>query len=98
MLQGDSNAFIFRVLDRPAEALDGRPRGAAEMEKNLEILGLQKGDIFMSDKWGGTVAAMKRLRALSSWSATQPHHEIVNHPAGEIVNCSGYSTNAIEVK
>ena len=53
VLQGDSNAFVFRVLDHPADALDGRPRGAKEMLANLRLIGLRKEDVFVSDKWGG---------------------------------------------
>ena len=98
VLQGDSNAFVFRVLDHPADALDGRPRGAKEMLANLRLIGLRKEDVFVSDKWGGTVLAVKKLRAEKGWPRTKPPHEIVNHSEGEIVNAKGYSTNAIEAK
>ena len=42
--------FIFRVLKHHAEAFDGKPRGPKEMLHNINLLGLRKGDIFVSDK------------------------------------------------
>eukprot|EP00439_Symbiodinium_sp_Y106_P054477 s3618_g7.t1 len=35
--------FLFRILDHPADALDGKPRGHKEMLRNIRSLGLRSG-------------------------------------------------------
>lgn len=89
-------SFVFRILKHPSDCLDGRPRGAAEMLENLRYLDMRKDDVYVSDKWLGTVAAIGRLQAENGWRRFD--HQIVNHSAGEITNRAGYSTNAIESK
>ena len=78
--------FVFRVLKHPNDAYAGRPRGK------------EAGDIFVSDKWGGTLAAVKCIRTMSKLTPLQLPHGIVNHSAGEIKNVRGFTTNAIEAK
>ena len=66
---------------------------------NLKSLGMEKDKhIFVSDKWLGTVAAMKQLRVDEGMTVAQLPHEIVNHSAGEITNSRGFTTNAIEAR
>ncbi|CAE7868885.1 NEK5, partial [Symbiodinium microadriaticum] len=82
----------------PSEAASGKPRGHAEMLDNLGMLGLSKGDIFVSDSWLATFSAVKEFRRQHGLTETTLPHEKVNHSAGEIKNSNGYSTNAIEAK
>ena len=90
--------FIFRILDHPNDACDGKPRGHKEMLKNIQTLGLRRGDIFVSDKWKATVSAFNSYKTVNNFSEADTRHEIVNHSEGEIVNSKGFSTNAIECK
>ena len=90
--------FLFRILDHPDDAYDGRPRGHKEMLRNINSLGIKKHDIFVSDKWKATVSAFKAFREASGLSEFDLPHEIVNHSLGELVNENGFSTNAIEAK
>ena len=90
--------FIFRILKNAEDAHEGKPRGHKEMLTNLSMLGLRKGDIFVSDKWKATLSALKAHRTLHGLSARTLRHEIVNHSQGEIVNQNGFSTNATECK
>ena len=90
--------FIFRILDHPDDALDGKPRGHKEMLKNIQTLGLRRGDIFVSDKWKATVSAFNSYKNTNNFSEADVRHEIVNHSQGEITNSNGFSTNAIECK
>ena len=93
-----STHFIFRILKHPSEAAAGKPRGHAEMLDNLGMLGLSKGDIFVSDSWPATTSAVKAFRRQHELTERTLPHEKVNHSAGEIKNSNGYSTNAIEAK
>ena len=52
----------------------------------------------VSDKWKGTLAAIKAYRQDKGLSERQLPHKIVNHSAGEIISAEGYTTNAIEAK
>ena len=90
--------FVFRILDHPDEAHSGKPRGHGEMLKNINILGLRKGDTFVSDGWKATVSAVKAYRRTHRLSQKDLHHEIVNHSEGELVNSHGFATNPIEAK
>ena len=96
MQGGGRRSFVFRVLKHPSDCLDGRPRGAKEMLENLRSLNMSRNDVYVSDKWGGTVAAVRQLMKENGWRRF--NHQIVNHSAGEITNTAGYSTNAIEAK
>ena len=99
VLQGHVNThFVFRILDHPDEAHSGKPRGHGEMLKNINILGLRKGDTFVSDGWKATVSAVKAYRRTHRLSQNDLHHEIVNHSEGELVNSHGFTTNPIEAK
>ena len=99
VLQGHVNThFIFRILDHPEDAYDGKPRGHKEMVKNLGMLNLKKNDIFVSDKWKATVSAMKSFRREHNFSLSDVKHEIVNHSKGELKNSNGFTTNPIECK
>ena len=93
----DTN-FIFRILEHPSDAMDGKPRGEAEMLANLHLLGLKKGMRVVSDGWLATVAAVKKFRRAKGWSEADLPHEVVNHEKKELVNKNGYSSNAIEAK
>ena len=53
-------------------------------------------DVYVSDKRGGTVAAVKRLKRQPGWLRFK--HQILNRSAGEIANSAGYNTNAIAAK
>ncbi|CAE7228002.1 unnamed protein product [Symbiodinium microadriaticum] len=86
--------FLFRILDHPADDLDGKPRGHKEMLGNLRSLGLRSGDTFVSDKWKSTVSSLKAYRVATR---TLPH-EMVNHIEGEIVSSNGFTTSPIEAK
>ena len=49
VLQGHVNTHvIFRILEHPEDAYDGKPRGRKEMIRNLGMLNLKKNDIFVS--------------------------------------------------
>lgn len=99
VLQGHSRThFVFRILKHAEDAYDGRPRGHKEMLQNLRMLGLRKGDIFVSDSWRATVSAVKGIRQEIGVTPAHLPHELVVHNQGEIVNAGGYSTNAIESK
>ena len=99
VLQGYSSShFIFRILDHPSEAMEGKPRGNAEMMQNYKLLGLRKGDIFVSDSWTASISALKHTRTRLKLTEAQLKHELVNHSKGEIVNERGYTTNPIEGK
>ena len=90
--------FIFRILEHPDDAYDGKPRGHKEMVKNLNMLNLQKNDIFVSDKWLATRSAVKSIRHERHFSASDLNHEVVNHSKGETKNGNGFTTNPIESK
>ena len=88
--------FYLQVLEHPESAFDGKPRGKAEMTKCLEDLGLEKGDILVSDAWKATTAAVKEIQRKLGWTDRDLVHEICNHSKGEIVNANGFSSNQIE--
>ena len=52
----------------------------------------------MSDKWAGTLVAVRKYRQQHGLTEITFPHEIVAHSKGEIVNDGGFSTNAIEDK
>jgi hypothetical protein len=95
-LQGRPDVFHYRILEHPVDAHDGRPRGTEEILTCLHMLNLQKGTILVTDGWKGTAAAIRRFRQQKGWTVRELHHEVVNHSAGEIVNCNGFTTNHIE--
>ena len=98
VVEDHPDMFFFRVLDHAADAYDGKPRGKAEMQKCLEAVGMDKGMVLVTDKWKGTLAAVKNLKLSRGWTDADLVHEIVNHSTGEIVNMHGFSTNQIEAK
>ncbi|CAK0795080.1 unnamed protein product [Prorocentrum cordatum] len=99
VLQGKARThFMFRILEHPADAKDGNPRGHKEMLDNLNMLNVGKGDIFVSDKWGATISPAKAIRHQKGLAQSTLRHEVVNHDDGEIVNAKGFTTNAIESK
>ena len=65
---------------------------------NLELLSMQRGDVFVSDKWRASLSALKEIRRGLGLTEAQLKHEVVNHSDGEIVNKNGYTTNPIEAK
>ena len=80
VLQGHMKThFIFHILEHPDDAYDGKPREPKEMIKNLNMLNLQKNDIFVSDKWLATFSAVKSIRRERHFSASDLNHEVVNH-------------------
>jgi hypothetical protein len=98
-IQGHPELFFFKVMKHVDDAYNGRPRGKEEILENFRELGLEKGKhIVVTDKWLGTVAAIKQLRSDNGWSEAQLRHEIVVHSNGEIVNVNGFTTNAIEAR
>jgi hypothetical protein len=88
--------FFFRVLERPADAEAGRPRGKEEILKCLRCLDLPRKTILVTDGWKATIAAVEELKREKGWGDADLWHEIVNHSAGEIVNVNGFTTNHIE--
>ena len=90
--------FTFRVLKRADEAFDGKPRGHKEMVHNINLLGLRKGDIFVSDKWKATLSALQCFRRDEGFTEQQLRDEIANNSAREITNQNGFCANAIECK
>ena len=69
------------------------------MLTNLHYLGLpneKRKVTLVSDKWRGTIAAIKQYRQDKGWAERDLPHELVDHDAGEIVNSNGYTTNGIE--
>ena len=90
--------FLFRILEHPADALDGKPRGHKEMLRNIRSLGLRSGDTFVSDKWKATVSSLKAYHVETGLTTRTLPHEVVNHSEGEIVNSNGFTTNPIEAK
>jgi hypothetical protein len=99
VLQGKAKThFVFRILAHPLDAFDGKPRGHQEMMTNLEMLGFQKGDIFVSDGWKATRSAVKATRKKLKLTERDLKHQVVVHSDGEIINADGFTTNAIESK
>jgi len=98
VVQNHSEIFMFKVLEHPQDCHDGRPRGKQEILKNLNEVGPTKDTILVSDKWKGTVAAIKQYRLDHGFTESQLPHEVVNHSEGEIKNSRGFTTNLIESK
>ncbi|CAK0897981.1 unnamed protein product [Prorocentrum cordatum] len=94
-VQGRPDVWLFRVLDHPLDAFNGKPRGRDEMLTNMHLL-LKKGTVLVSDSWGATISAVKEFKKLKRWTAKDLRHELVAHSAGEIVNPNGFTTNGIE--
>ena len=68
------------------------------LSNNIRQVAPPKNTIIVSDKWKGTVAAVKQYRTERCFTEAQLPHEIVNHSAGEIINQRGFTTNLIEAK
>eukprot|EP00959_Pyramimonas_sp_CCMP1952_P318988 6674156-Pyramimonas_sp.AAC.1 len=85
-VQGRPDVWPSRVLDHPLEAFNGKPRGRDEMLTNMHLLGLKTGTALVSDSWGATISAAKEFKKLKRWTVKDLRHELVVHPAGEIVN------------
>jgi len=88
--------FLFRVLEHPQDAMDGKPRGQAEILDCLRLLNLQPKTIIVTDGWKATIATVQQLKQEKGWGDADLWHEIVNHSAGEITNAHGFTTNHIE--
>ena len=80
--EGRPDLFLFRILDHPMDAWEGKPRGKREMLDNINALGLYDGEskwILVSDKWTGTLAAVKQYRQDNELTgATFPHDNHVD--------------------
>ncbi|CAK0872465.1 unnamed protein product [Prorocentrum cordatum] len=99
LLQGKARThFMFRILKHPVDAKDGKPRGHKEMKDSLDMLNFDKGNIFVSDKWGATISLVKAIRRQTGLTQNTLRRELVDHDDGEIVNAKGFTTNAIESK
>ena len=83
-------------MEHPEDALDGRPRGASEIKKSLDIVNLPELTTVVSDSWKGTIAAVKRYRRARGYREDVFKHEMVNHSEGVAVKENGYTTNHIE--
>ena len=98
VVEDHPEVFFFKVLEHPQDAFEGKPRGKWELLKAFEELGLEKNDIFVTDAWKGTIAAVQQLKNSQAWCGDDLRHEICNHAQGEIVNQRGFSTNQVENK
>lgn len=54
--------FFFRVLEHPADAEAGRPRGKEEILKCLRCLDLPRKTVFVTDGWKAAIAAVEELK------------------------------------
>lgn len=59
--------FLFRVLEHPQDAMDGKPRGQAEILDCLRLLNLQPKTIIVTDVWKATIAAVQQLKQEKGW-------------------------------
>ena len=83
MLHGQlKDHFVFRMLRDPVEALDGKCGGHKEMMQNPSLLGLRKGDNFVSDKWRDALCAVKPYRKGHPLTYSKLRHEVVHRSAG----------------
>lgn len=100
IVQGYSTKyFVYRILEHPMDSWEGKPRGKEEILQNLYLLGLpHRNVVLVSDKWLGTLSAVRQYRAENGLTERTLPHKIVNHSEGEIVNSDGYTTNGIEAK
>ena len=73
---GRPEHFLFRVLDHPQAALDGKPRGQAEILDCLRLLNLQPKTIIVTDGWKATVAAIKDLKKEKGWTNAQESWDV----------------------
>ena len=67
-----------------------------EMVLKWDTVGLRKGMTVVTDKWLGSVAAIKRIKRREGWTDRDLPHEVVVHSQGEIKNERGFHTNSIE--
>ena len=51
---------------------------------------------FVSDSWGGTIAAVNQYMRDRGYTNRDFKHELVNRNQGEVVNPRGFTTNHIE--
>ncbi|CAK0855516.1 unnamed protein product [Prorocentrum cordatum] len=96
VVQGSPEHFVFRVLEHPEDALDGRPRGKEEMVTNFDTLGLREGMAVATDGWRATIAAVEHIKDRDGWSDRDLKHEIVVHPKREVKHQRGFTTTHIE--
>lgn len=95
-IAGHPEMFLFKILEHPDDAFDGRPRGCKELKACFDLLPLKRDMIVVSDGWRGTLAAINQIKAREGWGARDLRHEVVVHSRGEVVNERGYTTNPIE--
>ncbi|CAK0844951.1 unnamed protein product, partial [Prorocentrum cordatum] len=60
--------------------------GKKELLDNFKELSPPAGVIIVSDKWKGTIAAVKQYRTDAGLTERMLPREVVNHSAGEITN------------
>ena len=75
--------FWFKVLKHPTDAQENKPRGKAELLECFRSMGMKKCDIFVSEGWKGTKAAIHQMRVDMNWSEDDLLYELCNHSAGE---------------
>ncbi|CAK0832927.1 unnamed protein product [Prorocentrum cordatum] len=73
-------------------------RGKQELSENFKELSPPAGVAIVSDKWRGTIAAVKQYRNDAGLTERTLPHEVVNHSAGEITNERGFTTNHVELQ
>ncbi|CAK0791212.1 unnamed protein product [Prorocentrum cordatum] len=98
VVQGSPHLFFFKVLKSVEGAYDGKPRGKQELLENFKELSPPAGVVIVSDKWRGTIAAVKQYRNDAGLTERMLPHEVVNHSAGEITNERGFTTNHVELQ
>ena len=80
--------FVFHILRKAEDALEGRPRGKAELERVLRSAVLP-GTRLVTDSW--------RAYLHMDWDALEIERKAVSH-AHEFVNAEGCHTNRIEAQ
>ena len=82
----DFSSFPFHILRRAEDAIDGRPRGKAELRRVLSQ-SIKPGTYLTTDSW--------RAYLYMDWAALDVQHSAVNHKH-EFINEAGDHTNYIE--
>ena len=79
-MPGIADRFVFRVLEHPADAQDGKPRGHFEILQCLRKLQLRPKTILVTDGWKATLSAVNALKEENGWSDVELWHEVVTAP------------------
>ncbi|CAK0884379.1 unnamed protein product [Prorocentrum cordatum] len=76
VVQGSPENFVFRVLEHPEDAFDGRPRDKQEMVTNFDTLGLRKGMVVATDgrKWARWVTEFQYRKAVTKTHSVDGGH------------------------